>query len=516
MGAAAQLVVALATPSAALAATGPTPTSMASAATTAATMSSGGACGLNGVRAAAAGPQSAAGQQATTSRTWAQPNLADVHDAATGGAGYRLAAADGGIFAYGDAGYYGSMGGKHLNQPIVGLATTPDGNGYWEVAADGGIFAYGDAGYYGSQHQPPARPVVGLATTADGHGYWEVSADGGVYAFGDAGYHGSTGGAALSHRVVGIAATADGEGYWLVSADGGVSSFGDATFFGAMGGQPLAKPVVALAPDPAASPGTPQTAPAHATTPTTTTPAASGSPSTTPPTGSGAPATPATTPIPTTVPVANCLSANWSGYDARSGPFSAVTGTFTVPKLATTAVTPEQTAMWVGIGGVGDTTETDLIQAGVDEWPDPNQAGYFYVEPWWEVLPAAATAVPQLLILAGDQMTVTISQVSGSQWSIQIVDDTTAQRFQTDQSYTGKAASAEWIVEAPSQGASFTVQPLAPFGPNVEFSSLGVAGSVTNLDRDVIVQNSAPVAVPSSLDAVGFQVASGATTPAAP
>jgi hypothetical protein len=48
------------------------------------------------------------------------------------------------------AGFYGSMGGQTLNKPIVGIATTPDGKGYWEVASDGGIFAFGDAGFYGS------------------------------------------------------------------------------------------------------------------------------------------------------------------------------------------------------------------------------------------------------------------------------------------------------------------------------------------------------------------------------
>jgi hypothetical protein len=66
------------------------------------------------------------------------------------GRGYWFVAADGGIFSYGDATFYGSMGGKPLNQPIVGMASTPDGRGYWFVAADGGIFSYGDAGYDGS------------------------------------------------------------------------------------------------------------------------------------------------------------------------------------------------------------------------------------------------------------------------------------------------------------------------------------------------------------------------------
>ena len=45
-----------------------------------------------------------------------------------------IAAADGGVFAYGDAKFYGSMGGVRLNQPIVGMAATPTGGGYWLVA----------------------------------------------------------------------------------------------------------------------------------------------------------------------------------------------------------------------------------------------------------------------------------------------------------------------------------------------------------------------------------------------
>ena len=58
-------------------------------------------------------------------------------------------ASDGGVFAFGDAGFYGSTGAIHLNQPIVGMAATPDGQGYWLVASDGGVFAFGDAGFHG-------------------------------------------------------------------------------------------------------------------------------------------------------------------------------------------------------------------------------------------------------------------------------------------------------------------------------------------------------------------------------
>lgn len=60
-------------------------------------------------------------------------------------AGYWLAGADGGIFAYGGAPFFGSMGGHPLNAPVVDLVATAAGDGYWLVAADGGIFAFGGA-----------------------------------------------------------------------------------------------------------------------------------------------------------------------------------------------------------------------------------------------------------------------------------------------------------------------------------------------------------------------------------
>ena len=38
----------------------------------------------------------------------------------------------------------------NINAPIVGMAATPTGRGYWLVAADGGIFAFGDATFLGN------------------------------------------------------------------------------------------------------------------------------------------------------------------------------------------------------------------------------------------------------------------------------------------------------------------------------------------------------------------------------
>ena len=164
------------------------------------------------------------------------------------GKGYWLVASDGGIFAYGDAVFHGSTGNLKLAQPIVGMAPTASGNGYWLVAADGGVFAYGDAVFHGSTGNIKlAKPIVGLETTSSGNGYWMVASDGGVFAFGDAKFHGSTGGLKLAKPIVGMTRTPTSNGYWIVASDGGIFAFGDATFHGSTGNVKLAQPIVSMA-----------------------------------------------------------------------------------------------------------------------------------------------------------------------------------------------------------------------------------------------------------------------------
>ncbi len=164
---------------------------------------------------------------------------------------YHEVASDGGVFSYGDAGFYGSAGGIHLDEPIVGMASTPDGRGYWLVASDGGVFTYGDADFDGSAGGTPLnRPIVGMAPTPTGGGYWLVASDGGVFTYGDAAFDGSAGGTPLNSPIVGMAATPDGGGYWLVASDGGVFAYGDAAFYGSAGGMPLNSPIVGMAATP--------------------------------------------------------------------------------------------------------------------------------------------------------------------------------------------------------------------------------------------------------------------------
>ena len=166
--------------------------------------------------------------------------------ASYGGNGYWETDEQGQIGTLGSATCLGWTSGVTLNQPMVGMAATPDGPGYWLVAADGGVFSFGDARFFGSAGGITLnQPVVGMAATPDGPGYWLVAADGGVFSFGDARFFGSAGGITLNQPVVGMAATPDGLGYWLVAADGGVFSFGDAKFFGSAVGE-LTAPAVGI------------------------------------------------------------------------------------------------------------------------------------------------------------------------------------------------------------------------------------------------------------------------------
>jgi len=160
--------------------------------------------------------------------------------------GYWMVAKDGGIFAFHDAQFFGSMGGQHLNAPMVGMAATTDSLGYWTVAKDGGIFSFGNAQFFGSMGGKHLNaPMVGMASP-DNAGYWTVASDGGIFSFGDATFFGSTGGIHLNQPIVGMAVTPDDQGYWLVASDGGIFSFGSARFFGSMGGVHLNKPVVGM------------------------------------------------------------------------------------------------------------------------------------------------------------------------------------------------------------------------------------------------------------------------------
>ncbi|HET9173755.1 MAG TPA: hypothetical protein VFN56_00560, partial [Candidatus Saccharimonadales bacterium] len=173
--------------------------------------------------------------------------------------------------------YYSCMQNEARYDPqtspeyITDMATTPDGKGYWLVGADGGVFTFGDAGYYNSLPALMAKAgqtdpygvssherITGIASTPDGKGYLLVGSDGGVFTFGDAQFRGSmykdSQGAQISFSgmITGISVDDSNGGYALVASDGGVFNFGipSSHFYGAAtshglgGSQPVHAPGV--------------------------------------------------------------------------------------------------------------------------------------------------------------------------------------------------------------------------------------------------------------------------------
>ena len=65
------------------------------------------------------------------------------------GAGYAVLTSFGKLFTYGDFADAGDQSTTELEMPIVGISARV-GGGYYFVGADGGIFTFGDAQFYGS------------------------------------------------------------------------------------------------------------------------------------------------------------------------------------------------------------------------------------------------------------------------------------------------------------------------------------------------------------------------------
>ncbi len=223
---------------------------------------------------------------------------------------------------------------------------------------------------------------------------------------------------------------------------------------------------------------------------------------------------PVTNAVGFTAPAATAQEAsNWSGYALDNGPFSAITGSFEVPYLTTDATCNEVTSEWVGIDGLNDNS---LIQAGVSESmtnPDTGEceAGYFYSWAWWEVLPSVATSIATwdsgspAVVNAGDSVTVSIS-ATGSISLTDTLAGTTNGTFTTQQSYSGPATSAEWVIEAPDDptfcGGTCTLAPYsdeAEGWPGTLFDLLGVTGNESDLYPITMVQGGEAVSTPSPL-----------------
>lgn len=211
-----------------------------------------------------------------------------------------------------------------------------------------------------------------------------------------------------------------------------------------------------------------------------------------------------------TTPVNGLHSHNWSGYAVNGGPFTYVSGTFNVVGL-TPSSTNSVFAEWVGIDGA---TNSTVLQAGINE---DNAAGSSFIESyaWYELYPAPPQILP-FAFQAGDQITVTISELAANTWNIRVKDQTNGQQVNQQVSYSSALSSAEWIMEAPADGITNNILTLGQYTPNVTFTKLLVSGPQSTIDSMQMVQGGNPVSTPSPLSANGFSIAYGSGAPSAP
>ncbi len=162
---------------------------------------------------------------------------------------YWVVAADGAVFSFGNAPYFGSLPEKGIRAKAADIAGRPGGGGYWVLGENGTVYPFGAAVELGG------LPNIGVNTTArkirptpTGLGYWVLGSDGGIFSFGDAAFFGSVPGVGAKTAAVDMSSTPSGSGYWVLGEDGGVFSFGDAPFFGSVPGLkiPWSRPARAI------------------------------------------------------------------------------------------------------------------------------------------------------------------------------------------------------------------------------------------------------------------------------
>lgn len=178
------------------------------------------------------------------------------------------------------------------------------------------------------------------------------------------------------------------------------------------------------------------------------------------------------------------VTANWAGYEAASGTYTAVSASWTVPSATDGGDSSAGDAAWIGIGGVDS---TDLIQTGTQNSFD--SAGNQQSSAFYELLPDSITPIDSLNISPGDKVSASITETGDGQWQIKMTDNTTGQSFSTTVDYDSSLSSAEWIEEEPSLSTGGEI-PLDNFN-SVTFSDAsasdnGVSQSLASLSAQKV------------------------------
>jgi Peptidase A4 family len=153
----------------------------------------------------------------------------------------------------------------------------------------------------------------------------------------------------------------------------------------------------------------------------------------------------AQSPVPATSP-------NWSGYVATGDTYTAVSGSWTVPKVNCGVIGTATSATWVGLDGFGG---GPVEQIGTDSNCILGSGQYLA---WWEMYPGGPHKLTCILpftscypVSHGDVMDASVKSTGKpGQYTLTLTDTDQGWTFTTTRSVSGAAgASAEWITEQP-------------------------------------------------------------------
>jgi peptidase A4-like protein len=181
--------------------------------------------------------------------------------------------------------------------------------------------------------------------------------------------------------------------------------------------------------------------------------------------------------------VTNLQALNWAGYAASRGTttFRFVSAEFTVPTVDCTGVTAASGAWsghWIGLDGFRTSSST-VEQVGVIAGCTDSTTPVY--QAFWEMFPNAANSPTSIHIQPGDAISMSVYyNRSTRQFTLTFSDTSTGQSFTRTRACPAGATcrrnSAEAISEAPSDGSTGAILPLANFNI-AHFASVSITNT---------------------------------------
>ena len=162
-------------------------------------------------------------------------------------------------------------------------------------------------------------------------------------------------------------------------------------------------------------------------------------------------------------------SQNWAGYDVLGAGIKSVSATWIQPAVVADPTADADSSFWVGLDGDGSST---VEQCGTEADDHYGIVSYYA---WYEIYPEPEVRVG-LAVSPGDQITATVTTDGAGSFTMTVTDGTTGRHSQTTRLSAGaQSASAEVIAEAPTNGSTGDIYPLANFG-TVDFTGCSFDG----------------------------------------